>query len=484
MKGECNMSKISLFTVIIFAILLITGCTKTATVSGTIAYREKIALPSEGVVISIKVEDVSLADAPAVTIGEQIIENPTNQVPLPFEIEYNPANIDERYTYAMRVRIEVDDKLWFVNTTHLGVITRGNPTSNIEVVLEKVGPKETLALEDMTWVLESYGDPNNPTTVLKDTEITAEFKSTEGTIVGSAGCNGYFVAYEIDDGSFTTLGPIGSTAMACPEAIMNQEQAYLSILGTGGAVVVEDDILLVTSDDQVLLFKRQPFSDAEETLTNTFDFAINTEGWVGGFSDLPVNHAEHGYDVEFRYSDIPVEGEEGGGLLFSGNNHSDDLFMYAMRAFNSQDGLKPNTAYEIPIAFDLATNVAPGMMGIGGSPGESVYIKAGVVNTEPKSEEDTTGGEEYYRLNIDKGNQANSGEDMIVLGNAAKGEGLGQDDESFQYKHFNYEFQVMTNDNGGLWVIIGADSGFEGISQLYLDNISITFKEMIDTGRS
>ncbi|MFC2024620.1 YbaY family lipoprotein [Chloroflexota bacterium] len=133
------MRKLKLFIAIMFAILLVASCTKTNTVSGTLTYRERIALPQQGVVISVKVEDVSRADAPAVTIGEQIIENPSQQVPIPFEVAYNPADIDERFTYAMRIRIEVDGKLWFINTSRYQVITRGFPTNNVEVLLEKVG---------------------------------------------------------------------------------------------------------------------------------------------------------------------------------------------------------------------------------------------------------------------------------------------------------------------------------------------------------
>jgi hypothetical protein len=33
----------------------------------------------------------------------------------------------------------------------------------------------------------------------------------------------------------------------------------------------------------------------------------------------------------------------------------------------------------------------------------------------------------------------------------------------------------MANEQGELWVIIGADSGFEGISRLYFDNIRVSF---------
>jgi len=132
------MKTIGLSLVIIFMMFMLFGCSQTATVTGTVTYVEKIALPSEGVVVTVKIEDVSRADAPAITIGQQVIEN-AGQVPIPFEIEYNPAEIDERFVYALRARIEVDGKLWFINTSRYAVITRGNPTSNIEVVVQKQG---------------------------------------------------------------------------------------------------------------------------------------------------------------------------------------------------------------------------------------------------------------------------------------------------------------------------------------------------------
>jgi len=139
MKRGLIMRKLGLITVIMLTILIIAGCASSSTVTGTVTYREKVELPNEGVIVIIKVEDVSKADAPAVTIGEQIIENPGNQDSIPFEIEYNSNDIDERFTYAMRVRIEVDGKLWYTNTSRYAVITRGNPTSGVEVIVDKQG---------------------------------------------------------------------------------------------------------------------------------------------------------------------------------------------------------------------------------------------------------------------------------------------------------------------------------------------------------
>ncbi|MFC1968625.1 YbaY family lipoprotein [Chloroflexota bacterium] len=248
------MRKLGLITIIMLTILFIAGCAKTATVTGTVTYREKIALPPEGVVIAVKVEDVSRADAPAVTIGEQIIENPAQQVPIQFEIEYNPDDIDERYTYAMRVRIEVDGELWFINTTRHQVITRGFPTSNVEVMLEKVGPRESLTLEDNTWVLESYGEKGNLQAVLRGTEINIEFKGSEGQFSGSAGCNRYFGGYATKGSSLSIPGPISATEMACPEPIMDQEQEYLKLLETTETFQIQNDRLIILCSDNKGLF--------------------------------------------------------------------------------------------------------------------------------------------------------------------------------------------------------------------------------------
>jgi uncharacterized lipoprotein YbaY len=255
MKRGLIMRKIGLIIVIMLTTLLIAGCAKTATVTGTVTYREKIALPTEGVVITVKVEDVSRADARAVTIGEQIIENPGHQVPIPFEIEYNPDNIDERYTYAMRVRIEVDGELWFTNTTRYQVITRGYPNSNIEVVLEKVGPRETLTLGDTTWMLESYGDRGNLNTLIEDTEITIEFKSVEGQFSGTAGCNHYFGGYDVKGSNLSIPGPIGATEMSCGEDIDKQEREYLTMLQAARSYNIEDGRLTIICGDQFLVFK-------------------------------------------------------------------------------------------------------------------------------------------------------------------------------------------------------------------------------------
>ena len=70
-------------------------------------------------------------------MGEQIIENP-GQVPIAFEIEYDPADIDDRFTYAIGVRITESAELAFINDTRYQIITRDSLT-HVDMVPVKVG---------------------------------------------------------------------------------------------------------------------------------------------------------------------------------------------------------------------------------------------------------------------------------------------------------------------------------------------------------
>ena len=114
------------------------------------------------------------------------------------------------------------------------------------------------ALEEVTWVLESYGETGTLQTVLADTEITAEFKSADGKLGGSSGCNSYFGGYETSQDKLTVIPPIGATMMACPEPIMEQEQEYLSLLEAAETFRIQGGKLTIsTSDGQILVFAGQ-----------------------------------------------------------------------------------------------------------------------------------------------------------------------------------------------------------------------------------
>lgn len=111
-------------------------------------------------------------------------------------------------------------------------------------------------LADTSWVLESYGEPANPSAVLPGTEITVHFDGhTE--VTGVAGCNSYGGTYASQlDGSLE-IGDITQTEMFCVEpGVMDQEALYLDLLRDAGRYEYVNDRLQISSGSRMLIFRR------------------------------------------------------------------------------------------------------------------------------------------------------------------------------------------------------------------------------------
>ncbi len=125
------------------------GRSPNASVSGSVTYRERLAL-SQGAKLVVELRDVSYQDAAAPLIARQTISDP-GQVPIKFKIEYNRDDIDSRNVYSITARIvESDDRLAFINDTAYEVITRGKP-SKVDVLLVLVQPPPDQVEEGTDW---------------------------------------------------------------------------------------------------------------------------------------------------------------------------------------------------------------------------------------------------------------------------------------------------------------------------------------------
>lgn len=207
-----------------------------------------------------------------------------------------------------------------------------------------------------------------------------------------------------------------------------------------------------------------------------FDFSVSHELWEGDFTDYPENE-EHFYDLEWGWKNLPYQlGSYTKGIYLSGNNHSDDLFMFIKRKLT---GLQPSTLYEVTFDLTIATNVPPGLAGVGGSPGESVFYKVGASQSEPGKM--LIDG--FYYLSVDKGNQSQGGKYATVVGNLANPL-VDPSDSNWALKTMSNRpganvdqstgIIVQTDESGSLWVFTGTDSAFESTSSYYITSISIT----------
>jgi uncharacterized lipoprotein YbaY len=110
-----------------------------AVLSGTVTYLPRVALPSRAVV-DVRLLDVSRAEAAATVIAEQNITTGGRQVPIAFELKFDPAKMDPKHRYVVSARITVDGVLRFASDPAHPVVTAGSPKTGVEIFLVQTAP--------------------------------------------------------------------------------------------------------------------------------------------------------------------------------------------------------------------------------------------------------------------------------------------------------------------------------------------------------
>jgi putative lipoprotein len=89
-------------------------------IEGQAAYRERIALPEDAVII-VRIDDVSLADAAAVTLAEKRILAGGRQVPIAFSLAVASDKLPGPGRNNLHVRIEDGQGklLWITDSMHI-----------------------------------------------------------------------------------------------------------------------------------------------------------------------------------------------------------------------------------------------------------------------------------------------------------------------------------------------------------------------------
>ncbi|RBA25368.1 YbaY family lipoprotein [Herminiimonas fonticola] len=133
--------------------VLASGCAKklkpdnlpalSGNVSGTVAYRERIALPPDAKVI-VSLEDVTRTGKSGSFIAQQTIR-PTTQVPIPFNLRYIPAAIDRSHRYAVTASIldSQDGVIW--TSEEATAISFHEPEKPVALLLQRALNPNALA---------------------------------------------------------------------------------------------------------------------------------------------------------------------------------------------------------------------------------------------------------------------------------------------------------------------------------------------------
>ncbi len=253
-------------------------------------------------------------------------------------------------------------------------------------------------------------------------------------------------------------------------------QATLSYVGQGSGL----------PDGELALQRLTSVQGARCNVEEEFDeqrvlvFERGANGFAPLFADLPRDDQEI-YELDFAWEKLPDPLAGRGGLRLTGHNRSDDL---AMLISAPLQGLLPDTSYRTEIELELASSVPTGCAGVGGSPGESVYVKLGALGFEPDTVVVDEGGVATLRLNFDFGQQSQGGAHAVVAGNLSNTQDCedGPDGE-WELKTLTTSGQAFasrTDAQGRLWVVAGTDSAFEGLTHVYFTALRIRLRPIAE----
>jgi putative lipoprotein len=225
-----------------------------AIVSGTVTYRERMLLPP-GAQLEVRLLDVSLADAPAITLAMQRVDEP-GAPPFGFELEYDPAAIDPSHTYVVRATISMGDRLMFTTDTAHPVLTRdaGDQVDLVLVRVQAQAQPTNAPLLGTRWSLIAVGDesvarkppPNDP---------HLQLLAVGGSASGNSGCNRFSGRFT-SDGNSLAFGQMISTLMSCADPAMNElESRFLvAMASVDGFEIERRELRLKTGETVALTF--------------------------------------------------------------------------------------------------------------------------------------------------------------------------------------------------------------------------------------
>jgi putative lipoprotein len=225
------------------------------TLTGAVALRQPAILPSDAL-LTVTLEDVSLADAPAVTLAQTQTTLHGQQAPIGFSLVYPGPAVQPGATYAVRARLSLGDRLLYTTTEHNRVDAL-NPAP-IQLVMDAVSPtspppRPDASLTDTYWKLtEVDGAPVTFTDVIREPNLVLQ--SQESRFAGSGGVNRLMGAYTLD-GDSLTFSNAASTMMAGPPEAMAQEQAIVSALPNVRRFAIVGDQLTLLGDTGQPVFR-------------------------------------------------------------------------------------------------------------------------------------------------------------------------------------------------------------------------------------
>ncbi|MGB3166322.1 MAG: YbaY family lipoprotein [Alteraurantiacibacter sp.] len=304
------------------------------TVSGSLAYRERIALPP-GSIATVTIADVSLADAPARTIATRTIALDGRQVPIPFSLDLDSDDLEPRRRYSLRGTIEgpAGALLWSTDTAHLVEPSLGNQDLGTLMMVQtrsasREGTNEAALFYTCGDTRVRFRYHNNTVTVAYDgkSDTLQRVPSASGARFerGTAGSDDYAVFWE--NGETGLFMVAGRTYPEC-EMVSPMDRAALQPGRTwqvedidGRGIIDRSRVTVQFGSD-----RRLSGSAGCNTYSGAFDLtgnslSVSTPLAVTRKMCVPALMAQETRFLETLQQPLTVSTGDDGALLLSGSN--------------------------------------------------------------------------------------------------------------------------------------------------------------------
>ena len=233
---------------------LAVNCEGGAVLNGTVTYLPKIAL-SPTAVVTVRVEEVSRADAPSSVLATAIVPVNGQQVPISWGMVYDPNWLEPNGRYNVRATITDAGRLIWTSDTAVSLPQGGSDQLEINVVQVAQSPTPSINLRGTTWELTTITVGGVRTQVTTQPRPTLNFDGERFS--GNSGCNGFGGSYT-QNANRLQIGTVISTLKACVDDNMTKLEAmYFKTLG--GTVQFSSDsssLTLTYVSGDVLVFTR------------------------------------------------------------------------------------------------------------------------------------------------------------------------------------------------------------------------------------
>lgn len=221
------------------------------TVSGTVTYLNRSALPP-GSVLNVELVDVSRADAPSINMSSRRYS--IDRVPFPFELSYDALLIDERYSYAIQAQISQDGKVLYRTTTRFPALTRNAP-EQVDVIVDQMSDPSSPGLEGSSWEVNEI----TGRLLVSDKRPSIRFLA-DGMVSIDSSCNKFSGPVEISGSSISFSDKMAGTLRACTSPYDAIETAILAVLPqvTGWKYEAGDQLSLTNSAGVTVLRLNRP----------------------------------------------------------------------------------------------------------------------------------------------------------------------------------------------------------------------------------